>query len=819
MPASCWQAAAWSAGRRGCERNANELQAVYKCRDAEHIEFQARAEDLTIALQKAEGALSDREAELAKLSDDFNAETMLSDARKARILTLDGEVETLRKRLDKAHGELKTAEDHRNELTAAIKTAELALSEKDSDAAQLVGELSERAAFAYAQANEIFALKPEAETLTGRLDEARWALRTAEDRGHELTATVEKTERVLSEKESEAVKLTSELNERATLGQTQTDEIFGLKAEVEQLTGRLNEAGRAIDAAENRGRGLAAAAEDAERALSAKESELARLVRELAERSTLSEAQANGIIGLKAEVETLTGRLDEASEALKAAEEGRHALSTAAEQAEQALSAKEAEVARLVGELDERSTLSEAQTNGIIGLKAEVETLAGRLDDASRVLNAAEESRHALTAAAEQAEQTLSAKESEVARLIGELNERSTLSEAPTNEVFGLKAEVETLKGRLDEACKALNAAEDGRDALTAAAEKAERTLSERESEVARLVGELNEHSTLSEAQTNEILSLGAEVETLTGRLDEAGNALNAAEDHRHALTAAVENAERALSAKESEQAGLIGELNERSTLSEARTSEIQGLNAEVRTLTGRLDEACNALNAAEDHRLALTAAVENAERALSEKEFERAKLIGELNERSTFADRQAKELLALKAYVGALKERLDAADTELQTVEDRRAADRLELDSAIGEVMGERARFVSFHGRVAALVEQLLEQTSEDKNLARRARDLENRLVEQSRLLEASELERKHLREEIEAALKTEAERRSAVITEVDNHAKAEKAKLQAALDRANGDRTRLAYELASAKRQVELIRARERPEGIVAA
>ena len=127
----------------------------------------------------------------------------------------------------------------------------------------------------------------------------------------------------------------------------------------------------------------------------------------------------------------------------------------------------------------------------------------------------------------------------------------------------------------------------------------------------------------------------------------------------------------------------------------------------------------------------------------------------------------------------------------------------------AIQGVMGERARFVSFHGRVAELVEQLVEQTSEDKKLARRARDLENRLAEQSRLLEASECERKQLREEIDAALKTEAERRNAVITEIDNHAKAENAKLRAALDRASGDRTRLAYELATAKRQAQLLKA----------
>jgi chromosome segregation ATPase len=725
------------------EANSNELQAVYKCRDAEQIELQARVDELTIAAQKAEGSLADREAELAKLSDDFNAQTMLSETQKARIVTLDGEIDTLRKRLYTANSELQTAEDHRNELTAAIKTAELALSEKDLDAAQLVGELSERAAFAYAQANEIFALKGEIDTLTGRLDEARKALRAAEDRGHELSAAVENADRVLSERESEVARLTSELNEHSMLGQAQTNEIFVIKAEIDTLTGRLNEACAALNAAEDRGQAFAAAAGHAE----------------------------------------------------------------------QALLAKESEIARLIAELDERSTLSEAQASEIRSLKAEVESIAGHLDETSQALNTADDGRDALTVAVEKAERALSAKESELTRLACELNAHSTLSEEQADEILGLKAEVESLTGRFDETSKAPNAVEDQRYALTTAAEKADLALSAKESEVARLIGELNAHSTLSEVQTNEIASLKAEVETLSARLDEAGKALSAAKDGRYALTAAAENAERALSAKESELAWLNGESNARSALSEAQTNEMLGLKAEVHTLTGRLDEACNALTAAEDYRHALTVAAENAERAFSDK------LTGELNERSTFADKQAKELVALKAYVGAIKERLDAADNELQAVEDRRAAERLELDTAIREVMEERARFVSFHGRVAELVEQLLGQTSADKNLTRRARDLENRLAEQSRLLEASEFKRKQLREEVEAALKTEAERRSAVIMEIDNHAKAEKAKLQAALDRANGDRTRLAYELATAKRQAQLLKAGEQQDGIVAA
>jgi hypothetical protein len=79
-----------------------------------------------------------------------------------------------------------------------------------------------------------------------------------------------------------------------------------------------------------------------------------------------------------------------------------------------------------------------------------------------------------------------------------------------------------------------------------------------------------------------------------------------------------------------------------------------------------------------------------------------------------------------------------------------------------------------------------------------------------ESRLNE-SEFELDHLRGEIEIARKTEADLRSA-LTEIHGRAhaatqnlEAEKARLQAALDRANGERVRLAYDIANMKRQVD--------------
>ena len=110
--------------------------------------------------------------------------------------------------------------------------------------------------------------------------------------------------------------------------------------------------------------------------------------------------------------------------------------------------------------------------------------------------------------------------------------------------------------------------------------------------------------------------------------------------------------------------------------------------------------------------------------------------------------------------------------------------------------------------------------QTTEAEILGRRAQDLENRLGEQSRLLNQSDFELKQLHVDLDAARKTEKDLRVA-IAELDNRAssateslKAEKAQLKSELDRAVDERDRLARELASIKREAEETWASERVE-----
>ena len=120
---------------------------------------------------------------------------------------------------------------------------------------------------------------------------------------------------------------------------------------------------------------------------------------------------------------------------------------------------------------------------------------------------------------------------------------------------------------------------------------------------------------------------------------------------------------------------------------------------------------------------------------------------MGELDERSTLADTQKIEIVALRTQVDALKERLDGAGHELKAVEDRRDAERVELKAATPGIAEERGRVENLGRRVAELEQQLLAQTKEAEILGRRAQDLESRLSEQSRLLDQSEFELKQLR------------------------------------------------------------------------
>jgi chromosome segregation ATPase len=209
-----------------------------------------------------------------------------------------------------------------------------------------------------------------------------------------------------------------------------------------------------------------------------------------------------------------------------------------------------------------------------------------------------------------------------------------------------------------------------------------------------------------------------------------------------------------------------------------------------------------------------------DAQRALSDKEAELAKLVSELDERSSVADAQKVDIIALKTQVDALKDRLDVAGNELKAVEDRRDSERVELKAATQELAEERGKVENLGRRVSELEQALVAQTTEAEILGRRAQDMENRLGEQSRLLNESEFELKQLRNENDLARKIEADLRTA-IAEIDGRTssataklKSENTQLRTELDRTRDERDRLARDLGIMKRETEESWASERVE-----
>jgi chromosome segregation ATPase len=247
---------------------------------------------------------------------------------------------------------------------------------------------------------------------------------------------------------------------------------------------------------------------------------------------------------------------------------------------------------------------------------------------------------------------------------------------------------------------------------------------------------------------------------------------------------------------------------------------ELGEKTATIFALEGRDKALRDQLRATEDEVAAKTGVMHDAERSLADKQSELAKLVGELDERSSLADSQKIEIIAFKAQVEALKERLTDAGNEVKAVEDRRDAERVELKHATQELAEERGRVENLGRRVSELEQHLVAQTTEAEILGRRAHDLETRLGEQSRLLNQSDFELNQLRGDMDVARKTEADLRVAII-ELDGRTnsateklKSEKAQLQAELDRATDERDRLARDLGKMKRETEENWASERVE-----
>jgi chromosome segregation ATPase len=243
------------------------------------------------------------------------------------------------------------------------------------------------------------------------------------------------------------------------------------------------------------------------------------------------------------------------------------------------------------------------------------------------------------------------------------------------------------------------------------------------------------------------------------------------------------------------------------------KTAAIFALEAREKTLKEQLQ-------ATEGEHALKISALREAERTLSDKEADLARLSNDLDERSVTADSQRIELVALKTQVEALKNSVTTHEREAQEVSDRLDRERKDAAAATTELDEERGRVEKLGERVEQLERALVAQTTEAEILTRRAHELEQRLDEKVRVIAERELENAQLREKLAAAQKLEADLRAELASsEARNRSssenlRSEKSQVEGQLSQAKEAHAVAQSEIATMKREAEQTWASERVE-----
>jgi len=214
------------------------------------------------------------------------------------------------------------------------------------------------------------------------------------------------------------------------------------------------------------------------------------------------------------------------------------------------------------------------------------------------------------------------------------------------------------------------------------------------------------------------------------------------------------------------------------------------------------------------------TTSLREAERTLSDREAEIAKLLAELGERSLTADSQRVELASLRTQVEAMRVGIADYEHTLKEAKERLARERSDAETVGAELKDTRGQLDALTVRSGELERQLVVQTTEAEILSRRVQELEVRLGDQSRVLAEREFALDRLRGELETARKIESDLREELSAAGSrNSSAAEKfradiGELEAQLAAAVEERTKLQREITTMKRDAESTWAAERVE-----
>jgi len=263
-----------------------------------------------------------------------------------------------------------------------------------------------------------------------------------------------------------------------------------------------------------------------------------------------------------------------------------------------------------------------------------------------------------------------------------------------------------------------------------------------------------------------------------------------------------------------------LAELGKKTDAINRMKIELGEKNATIFALEAREKAVKEQLRATEEEFAIKTESLRNAEKALSDKHGELAKINTELSDRSLMAESRQVELVSVRTQIVELERRVGEAEKDFAATQTRLAQERGESETATRELGEARGRVENLSQRVTDLDRQLIAQVKEAEILGNRVNDLEARLATQGKLLAERDFENNQLRQTAVAAERLAKEARdelnltkSGTWPELEK-LKTEKAAVEEQLRVARDERAKLQRDINGIQQQAESSWATERME-----
>ena len=264
-----------------------------------------------------------------------------------------------------------------------------------------------------------------------------------------------------------------------------------------------------------------------------------------------------------------------------------------------------------------------------------------------------------------------------------------------------------------------------------------------------------------------------------------------------------------------------LAELGKKSDAINRMKIELGEKNATIFGLEAREKAVKEQLRATEEEFTAKTEMLRGAEKALTDKQAELAKINHDLSDRSMVAESRQVELVAVRAQIDELKNRVGDAEKEFAATQARLAQERSDSENATRELTDARGRVENLNQRVNDLDRQLIIQVKEAEMLGNRVNDLEARLATQGKMLAEREFENNQLKQANDMAERAAKELRVeiAALSQGGNSPaleklRTEKAAVEEQLRVARDERGKLQRDINAIQQQAESSWATERME-----